>query len=111
MGALYSLGGGYAYTPTIGGGSESVRGTLAVPPGSLAGLFHNHPGPERSSEDFSPEDKAQARRLGKPSYIQTPSMALRRFDPLTGTTTNVLAEIPVEQIHRLMIAEALGPSQ
>lgn len=101
MGALYVQGNGYKYTDTIDGGSEKVRGKLSIPPGSLAGLFHNHPG-GRDSEDFSPEDKAQARRLGVPSYIQTPSNKVMRFDPIKGTTEEVLGEFPIEELKKMI---------
>lgn len=101
MGALYVQGQGYQYTPTIDGGDSHVKGKLSVPPGSLAGLFHNHPG-GKSSEDFSDDDKAQARRLGVPSYIQTPSNKVKRFDPTTNTTEEVLGEFPIDELKKMI---------
>jgi hypothetical protein len=110
MGALYASGQGFDRTPTISsGGSEHVRGALTLPQkGSLRGLFHNHPGPERSSEGFSEDDKAQARRLKVPSYISTPSGAWRKFDPIANKTTEVLAEFPIEEHRRYLMAKILG---
>lgn len=119
MGALYRDGETFGHTPTVTTGQGThVSGTLRVPPGSLAALFHNHPDvrPDNynastrqagGAEDFSPDDKAQARRLGVPSYIQTPSYALRRYDPKTGRTEEVLAEIPVDQIRAKYLAQAI----
>lgn len=101
MGALYKQGEGYQFTNTVDGGDSHVRGKLSVPPGSLAGLFHNHPG-GKSSEDFSEDDKAQARRLGIPSYIQTPSNKVKRFDPHTNITEEVLGEFPIEELKKMI---------
>lgn len=109
LGALYHQNGAVAATPTVtSGSSQHIKGSLAIPAGSLAALFHNHPrlATDRrnggsTAEDFSPEDLAQAKRLGVPSYIQTPSNALRRYDPTTGNVQSVLAEIPVALIEAL----------
>lgn len=101
MGALYVQGQDYKYTDTVNGGDSHVRGKLSIPAGSLAGLFHNHPGGV-SSEDFSDADKAQARRLGVPSYIQTPSNKVKKFDPITNTTEEVLGEFPIEELKKMI---------
>lgn len=84
--------------------SAKVKANIIIPKGSLRALFHNHPtakGDQRSlrsvggGEKFSEDDIAQARKLGVPSYILTPSGRVLMFDPTTNKTTEVLAQIPV----------------
>ena len=79
------------------GQDTHVRGTLAIPKGSaLEALYHNHPlikGDAAHWAEFSDDDKAQARRLGIPSYISAGD-AIRKFDPRTNKTADVLAEFP-----------------
>lgn len=101
MGALYREGEGYARTPTIEGGGSHVKGTIRFPAGSLAALFHNHPATSSSRRDvyakqFSDDDKAQARRLGVPSYILAGNRVMR-YDPRSNTTEEVLAQFPIEE--------------
>lgn len=103
MGALYEdANGAIQSTDTVTSGSAGgVRGTLKIPSGSLRGVFHNHPRRgkrDRCGEEFSQEDKGHARRLGVPSYILTPSGRVRRFDPSTGKTTDVLEELPIDAL-------------
>lgn len=113
MGLLYASEHGVQSTPTISSGQDAqVKGSLTVPAGSLLALFHNHP--ERDGRDrgtartFSRDDKAQARRLGKPSYITTADRTVKRFDPATGDTEEVLAQIPVEEIRGYLMQKLLG---
>lgn len=110
IGALYASGDSVARTPTITAGHDSkVRGSLSVPAGSLLALFHNHPslGLERERAIFSNDDKAQARRLGVPSYISAGDKVMR-YDPAARGTEEVLAQIPLEEIRRLYMARALA---
>lgn len=109
MGALYASGEGFERTGTVSrGGSEHVRGALTIPEqGALRALFHNHPGTERSSEDLSPDDKAQARRLRVPSYISTPSGGLRVFDPTKNRTADVVAEFPWDEFKAYLMQKLL----
>lgn len=99
MGALFRSQGGYDRSQTVTSGqSAHVKGTISIPAGSLAGLFHNHPGPDKSSEGFSLDDIAKARRSGVPSYISTPSGKWLRYDPRTNTTEEILAEYPINDV-------------
>src|SRR5690606_40067003 len=80
-------------------------------------IVHNHPPPkqrrgsmldvdvERTS--FSPDDLKQAKRLGVPSYIAAGNK-LRRYDPATGRTQDVLAEIPIDEIMRDLMIRLLN---
>lgn len=54
-------------------------------------------GSDADRATFSRDDVEQAKRLGVPSYIAAGSK-LRRYDPATGRTEDVLAEIPIELI-------------
>lgn len=101
MGALYGLGNGIGQTPTIDGNAQHVKGTLSVPPGSLAALFHNHPDTAQKGRRFSDDDISRARQLRTPSYITTPDGTVMRFDPTTNTTQEVLAEFPTALIEAL----------
>lgn len=90
--------------------SGKVRGRLSVPRSELAALFHNHPSTGRKDANrpvFSMDDKDQARRLGVPSYISAGDR-IRRFDPVTGQTSDVLAQFPIDEWRRQMIVEILG---
>lgn len=101
MGALFGFGSGFSQTPTIDGNTQHVKGTLAVPTGSLAALFHNHPDSAMKGRQFSPDDISRARQLKKPSYITTPDGTVMRFDPSTNRTQEVLAEFPTALIEAL----------
>jgi hypothetical protein len=108
MGAIYSKDDGFGRSNIVSSGQGAhVKGTIAIPPGSLAALFHNHPTARADShnarltggaDQFSPDDIAQAQRLGKPSYISTPSGKWLRFDPKANTTEEVLAEFPINEL-------------
>lgn len=112
MGALFGLGSAFGQTPTIDGNAQHVKGTLAVPPGSLAALFHNHPGkPSPLLRQFSPDDISRARQLKKPSYITTPDGTVMKFDPTMNTTNEVLAEFPIDQIRERYIKQIAGAMQ
>lgn len=108
IGLLYAHDNGIRATETASqDNAGKTRGRLAVPAGSLRGLFHNHPPRKKSRETmgdkdkdrvkFSEQDIQQARRLGVPSYIAA-GHKLRRYDPSTGKTEDVLAEIPIDVI-------------
>lgn len=108
MGAIYRQGEGFGRTPTVTTGDQThTQGSLAVPAGSLAALFHNHPAFRADSHTarltgdankFSPDDIAMSTKLGKPSYISTPDGKVMRFDPKAKTTEEVLAEFPIEEL-------------
>ncbi len=91
---------------------ESVRGRLQIPggPAAIRALVHNHPRAnnhsDRNRHRFSEDDKREAMRLGVPSYLAIDDR-VRRFDPTTGLTADVLAQIPIEEIRRLYLVEAL----
>lgn len=116
MGALYQTPDGYGSTPTVST-KESARvgGTLQVP-GPVRALFHNHPpvksrgdlrgASEGEADRFSKDDMVMANRLGVPSYISAGN-SLRRFDPSTGRTEDVLAQIPVEEIRKRYLVQGL----
>lgn len=115
IGLLYEQDGTIHATPTrTRNNAGHAKGSFEIPAGSLRGIFHNHPPPkqrrrgsmldvdvERAS--FSPDDIKQAKRLGVPSYIAAGNK-LRRYDPATGRTEDVLATIPIEEILRLLAA-------
>lgn len=116
MGLLYRDGDDYKKTDTVSGGDSSVKGKLTVPAGSLAGLFHNHPGitvgrgdratvPVNDSQrqKFSPDDRNRAQTLGIPSYISIDNR-VRRYDPKNGTTEDVLAQFPIEEVKKHIAA-------
>lgn len=117
VGALYDSDGSIARTDPVSSGQGSkVRAALKIPAGSLRGLFHNHPeaAPSRRNfrsfgggDEFSDDDKATARRLGVPSYIATPGGVVKRFDPNTGETTEVLAQFPMDEYKKHLTAELL----
>lgn len=114
IGALYRSGDGYGRTPTVSGQSNRASGALRVPSGSLAALFHNHPrrpsrglsASDTAASEFSDRDREQARALGVPSYISAGDHVMR-FDPGADKTEEVLAQIPIEEIRRLYLSEAL----
>lgn len=110
---------GLQRTPFRTQGQENAsRGTFRVPPGSLRALVHNHPrsGNPRNDQNiskFSPEDVRQAQQLGVPSYLQV-GKELTRYVPNRRTRADnfergqpVLAQIPIEQIRRLYLAQGL----
>jgi hypothetical protein len=91
IGAIYDKDGNLGRTSTADGSDSHVKGKLQFD-GQLKALFHNHPSRGRNDRDgneFSDDDKAQARRLGVPSYIITPSGLIRVFDPISNTTRDV----------------------
>ena len=118
IGLLYEQGGIRA-TPTATTNRRSTTGgAFQIPKGSLRALFHNHPARkkrggmasesrDRTRTDFSEDDIAQARRLGVPSYIAA-GPKLRRYDPATGRTEDVLAEIPIDVIVRDLMVRLLN---
>jgi hypothetical protein len=113
IGGIYSGPEGYGRTPVASSGEAAhVKGTLAKPAGTAwAALFHNHPPGERytssSAELFSDDDIAQARRLKLPSYISTPSGAVKVFDPTTGKVSDVLSEFPWDDYKGYLMQKAM----
>lgn len=117
LGALYASGDTVQRTPTITSSRNSgVQGKLAVPAGSLMALFHNHPTvpsdihrlqAEGGGEQFSKDDMLRAKTLKVPSYISTPSGALRMYDPASGDTTNVVAEFPWDEFKGYLMRKLL----
>jgi hypothetical protein len=84
--------------------SRRASGAFSIPAGSLRGLFHNHPtiklrgaiGTDDASS-FSTKDIAESKRLGVPSYISAGN-DVRRYDPSTNQTTDVLAQFPIKEM-------------
>jgi hypothetical protein len=59
-----------------------------VPEGTVnAARWHTHGGndPGYDNENFSPQDKANARREHVDSYLGTPGGTIREYDPSTGS--------------------------
>ena len=117
IGLLYEQDGRILATPAqTRGRYATTGGTFQIPAGSLRGIFHNHPARrsergdldagrrDRQRTKFSPDDYRQAKRLGVPSYIAAGPKLLRRYDPATGRTEDVLAMIPIEELLRLHAA-------
>lgn len=112
IGLLY--GDDYRRTPTqTREARRSTGGAFKIPPGGLRALFHNHPEssqkgarPDTDRSRFSYDDIAQAKKLGVPSYISAGEQVFR-YDPSTRKTEEVLAQIPLEEIRRLYLAEGL----
>lgn len=115
IGLLY--GDDYKRTPTRGQGEgDSAGGAFAIPRGSLRALFHNHPDTTSGARDlrnagggerFSSDDVEQARKLKVPSYISTPSGAVRRYEPSTGGTSDVLAQFPIDEFRAYLMKKLL----
>lgn len=117
IGLLYDTPSGIDRTPTRdAGGTRRAAGTFSIPGGTLRGIFHNHPPREigrgardredKERADFSGDDTLQARSLGVPSYISV-DQQIFRYDPKTRLIEEVLGQIPVEEIRKLYIVEAL----
>lgn len=88
------------------GSRNRAGGAFQIPAGSLRALFHNHPpGPERG--ELSVRDRMNAERLKVPSYISAGDQVFR-YDPSTRKTEEVLAQIPLDEIRRLYLSEALN---
>lgn len=79
--------------PETDGNSEHGRVKLRLD-GGLVAIIHNHPATGKVAAMFSPEDKAQARRLKVPSYIITADGQQLRYDPLTNKTEAILDNEP-----------------
>lgn len=113
IGALYADGSGFGRTATVSSGMKGgVRGSLSVPTGALRALFHNHPSSKAGDTErarFSPDDKAQAKRLGVPSYISAGDR-IRRYEPGKGET-DVLAQFPWDELRRNIMVEILKRSE
>jgi hypothetical protein len=112
MGLLYQDAGNIAYTPTQSRNRQGeVKGRFSIPKDSLRALFHNHPlsGAMKSSpvpRQFSSDDIAQAQKLGVPSYIAAGDRIMR-YDPATKATSEVLAQFPIEEMKRALLAKGL----
>lgn len=92
-------------SPVAGGRESQVSGRFTIPSGSLRGLFHNHTKSSRR-ERFSDEDRLMAKHRNVPSYISAGEKVMR-YDPSTGKTEEVLAQIPMDAIRALYLAEGL----
>lgn len=117
IGLLYEQGGTIASTPTAATGASSAKGTFAIPAGSLRGLFHQHPENVKAARgiqgqnqtartDFSRDDINQAQKVGVPSYIAAGDL-VKRYDPTTGETAEVLAQFPWDEQRRKIMVELL----
>ncbi|OGT57394.1 MAG: hypothetical protein A3E01_07135 [Gammaproteobacteria bacterium RIFCSPHIGHO2_12_FULL_63_22] len=92
-----------------------VRANIIIPKGSLRALYHNHPvfNTRRDfrgaggGESFSDDDKTQARKLGVPSYILTPTRRVLKFDPKTNEVSEVLAQLDLAEISKLRTSETI----
>ena len=51
--------------------------------------------------EFSAKDIMQARKLGVPSYILTPTRRVLKFDPKTNEVSEVLAQFDLAEIAKL----------
>jgi hypothetical protein len=110
MGALYADGDRIGRTGTVtSGGKGGVKGSLSVPAGMLRALFHNHPTSKAGDAErarFSPDDRAQANRLGVPSYIAAGDR-IRRYAPGEGES-DVLAQFPIEEMRAYLMRALLN---
>lgn len=110
IGLLYEQDGRIRRTPVASKNRAGrVKGRFEIPAGSLRGIFHNHPntgGRKLDLDRFSADDLEQAKRLGVPSYIMGGG-AFRRFDPRTGETRDVIAEIPIDEIRTYLMRKLL----
>lgn len=110
IGLLYAGPQGVARTDTQTSRSrEQTGGAFSIPAGSLRGLFHNHPINGQTTAKVSrpsADDVKQAKALGVPSYISV-GQNIFRYDPATGETEPVLAQIPIDEIRKLYLVEAL----
>lgn len=109
LGALF--GDDMQATPnTVDGNGQHVHGTLSLPHGSvLDALFHNHPAAGASDAErakFSIDDLSMARRLGVPSYIDAGDR-IRKFDPASGKTSDVLAAFPWDEYRSYLMDKYL----
>lgn len=107
VGVMYQDGGSISRTaPRSQRSRGRASGAFKIPAGSLRGLYHNHPPDSADGERLSPKDVMNAKGLGVPSYISAGDKVLS-YDPATGKTEEVLAQIPIEEIRRLYLSEAL----
>jgi hypothetical protein len=96
-------------TQTLGD-NASTGGAFRIPPGSLRALFHNHPANREAgfeTRKFSADDIRQARALGVPSYISAGD-DVRRYDPKTRKTEDVLAQFPIDEWRAYIMQTMLG---
>jgi hypothetical protein len=113
MGLLYQHGGNLNRTATQSRNKRGqVKGAFSIPAGSLQSLFHNHPrGADMKNSPatmkFSDVDVAEAERLNVPSYIAS-GERMRRYDPATNQSSDVLAQFPWEEAKRKMMIEILS---
>jgi hypothetical protein len=88
--------GSYSTTgPNPGTTASSNPGT--VPDGTKnAARYHTHGGndPHYDNEHFSPQDKTNARNDHVPSFVGTPSGAIKKFDPVTNHVTTIQTSSP-----------------
>lgn len=109
IGLLYEQDGTLRRTPTQTQGNNSKSsGRFEIPQGSARGIFHNHPDPkEYGAERFSPDDIETAKGTGLPSYISA-GHRVRRYDPSTGKTEDVLGQIPIDEFRSHLMQKLLG---
>jgi hypothetical protein len=95
----------FQHAPFVKGRESTTKGAFTIPSGSLKALLHNHP--ESPGRDkFSNDDKSMAKHRGVPSYVAAGEKLLR-YDPRTGATTEVLAQIPLDEIRKKLIVRGL----
>jgi RHS repeat-associated protein len=92
-GGYITLNSNYTYDKTgpFVGGPRSV--TFPKPSdANYVALYHTHAAcwPTFDNENFSPDDIHQATSDGVPSYLATPSFAIKKFDPSAKETTTLV---------------------
>ncbi len=110
---LYEQDGQIHNTPPRGDAKDRAREAFQIPKGSLRAITHNHPLSENPRKNvnirrFSHDDMTMANKLRVPSYISVGN-ELKRYNPgaMSDHGEPVLAQIPIEEIRKLYLVEAL----
>lgn len=106
LGLLYDDG-YLRHTPTYSQeSSKKAKGSFRIPSGTLRGVFHNHPKDQYGR--LSVTDTEQAKHLGVPSFVMTARDKVLRYDPSSQKTEEVLHQIPLDEIRKRYLIEALA---